>query len=287
VKGVDAREVLATVKVKDDTVTLEQAQLQAFGGSVNAAGTLVRLAHPDEPFKVMTKVKGIAAEQAVALLSKQKLLTGTLDADLELTGPGLEKASVLKALTGALQGNLKGGAFVGKDLVAAVAAPLAGKLPFAKKVAEGGSTSLGKELPFHVQIQNGIATLQKPLQFDTGQGQVKIEGGIGLDGSLQLPTTVALSPEVVSRITGGQVKPAEPVPLAFKLAGSCTSPKVEGLNVDPAAKALASQAATGALGKALGLGAGEGAGGKDAKGVKKDAGKQLDEAAKQLKGLFK
>jgi AsmA protein len=287
VKGVDARNVLATIKVRDDTVSLEQAQLEAFGGTVNAAGTLVRLAHPDEPFKVMTKVKGIAAEQAVALFSKQKVLTGTLDADLELTGPGLEQASILKALTGALQGNLKGGAFLGKDLIGAVAGPLAGKLPFAKKLSEGNSTSLGKELPFHVQIQNGVATLQKPLQFETGQGQVKLEGGIGLDGSLALPATVMLAPELIARITGGRVKPSEGVPLTLKVGGTCTSPRIEGLSVDSAAKALASQAIAGGLGKALGLDGGTGS--KDEKGAggKKDAGKTLDDAAKKLKGLFK
>lgn len=291
VKGIDAREVLATVKVKDDTVTLEQAQLLAFGGSVNASGTLVRLAHPDEPFKLLTKVKGIAAEQAVGLFSKQKVLTGTLDADLTLTGDGMEKTSLLKALSGALQGELRGGAFHGKDLVAAVAAPLAGKLPFAKKVTEGGSTSLGKELPFHVVIKDGLATLQKPIQFDTGQGQVKLEGGIGLDGSLQLPATVALAPEVISRITGGRIKPEAPVPLTLRLGGSATSPRIEGLNVDSAAKALASQVATGALGKALGLGSsggGDAGGAKDGKGAAKDVGKKLqDEAGKRLKGLFK
>jgi AsmA protein len=291
VKGVDAREVLATVDVKDDVVTLKQAQLQALGGSVNAAGTLVRLAHPDEPFKLQTQVKGIQAEQAVALFSKQKVLSGALDADLTLTGDGMEKTSLVKALSGVLQGDLRGGVFHGKDLIAAVAAPLAGKLPFAKKVAEGGTTSLGKELPFHVVIQNGMATLQKPLQFDTGQGQVKLEGGIGLDGGLQLPTTVALAPEVIARLTGGRIKPDAPVPLQLRLGGTCTSPRVEGLNVDPAAKALAAQAATGALGKALGLGGGDAGGGKDEKGKekggKKSVGKQLDEAAKGLKGLFK
>ena len=37
-KSVDAREVLARVKVQEDTVTMEQARLQVFGGSVDAPG---------------------------------------------------------------------------------------------------------------------------------------------------------------------------------------------------------------------------------------------------------
>ena len=55
--------------------------------------------------------------------------------------------------------------------------------------------------------------------------------------------------------------------------------------MDAAAKALASQAIAGGLGKALGLDGGTGS--KDEKGGgKKDAGKTLDDAAKKLKGLF-
>ncbi|HYD41259.1 MAG TPA: AsmA-like C-terminal region-containing protein [Anaeromyxobacter sp.] len=288
-KRVEARNVLARVRVKEDQVTLEQAQLQAFGGSVDAAGTTMRLAHPDEPFKVVTKLQGVSAEQALGLLGDRKLLSGTLDLDLNLNGPGLDKASLLKQLTGILQGEIRGGQFHGKDLVSSVAGPLASKLPFAKKPAEGNTTSLGKELPFNLQIKDGVAQLSKPLRFDAGQGEVELTGGIGLDGSLRLPATVALTPDFVARLTGGRVKPDAPVPLTFRLAGAATSPRVEGLSVDAAAKALASQAATGAIGKALGLGGGEGDAGKDGakQGDKPDAKKQLEqEAAKRLKGLF-
>ena len=182
VKGIDARNVLATIKVKEDTVSLERAQLEAFGGTVNAAGTLVRLAHPDEPFKVMTKVKGVEAAQALSLFTSQKVLSGNLDAEVELNGPGLGKVDLVKSLTGVVQGDLRGGVFHGKDLIASVAGPLAGALPFAKKFADGGSTSLGKELPFAVKIVDGVAQLTKPLRFETGQGQIELNGGVRMDG---------------------------------------------------------------------------------------------------------
>jgi AsmA protein len=287
-KGVDLRNVLAKVKVKEDLVTLDQAQLEAFGGTVNAAGTLARLAHGQEPFKVLTKLKNVEAEQVLGLFSKQKVLSGALDLDLQLDGPGLDRPSLAKALTGALNGELRGGTFHGKDLVASVAAPLAEKLPFAKKLAGGGSTSLGKVLPFAVQIANGVARLSKPLEFDTGEGKVALQGGVRLDGGLDMPTTVALSPAMISKLTGGKVKLDAPVPLGFTLTGQAWSPRLEGLSVDAAAKAIASQAATGAIGKALGLGSG-GEGGKDAApgSSAKDAKKGLEDAAKKkLEGLF-
>jgi AsmA protein len=288
IRGTDARDVVAKVKVQNGTVTLEQAQLQAFGGTVNASGTLVEMAHPGEPFKVMTKMKGIEAAQALGLFTSQKVLSGSLDAEVELNGPGLERTDLLKALTGAVNGNLRGGVFLSKDLVAAVAAPLAGKLPFAKKVAEGGGTDLGRDLPFAIRIADGVAQLTKPLRIDTGQGQLELSGGMRLDGTLQMPATVALAPDLVAKITGGRVKPAAPIPLTFKLAGAASSPRIEGLSVDAAAKSLAGQAATGALGKALGLGAaGAGDQGSGKAGRPSNPKKSLEnEAAKKLKGLF-
>ncbi len=290
VKGVEARNVLALVKVKDDLVTLEQARLQAFGGSVDAAGTRVRLAHPEEPFKVVTKMKGVAAEQALGLISKQKLLSGTLDMDLDLNGPGLDKASVLKQLSGVLEGEIRGGAFHGTDLVSGVAGPLAAKLPFMKKPAAGKSTSLGKQLPFGLEIRDGVAKLSKAIEFETGQGKVALDGGggIGLDGSLRLPATISLAPDFVAKLTGGRVKPDAPLPLSLRIVGPATSPRLDGLNVNAAAKTLAAQAATGSIGKALGLGAG----GEETKdgakqGEKQDPKKRVEEeAAKRLKGLL-
>jgi AsmA protein len=102
-----------------------------------------------------------------------------------------------------------------------------------------------------------------------------------------MPATVALAPDYVSKITGGKVKPSEPVPLTFRLAGTVTSPRIEGLSVDGAATSLAGQAAKDALGKALG-----GLGGSKDKSTAKDGKSGSpktnlgDEAAKQLKSLF-
>ena len=285
VKGVDAHDVLARVKVADGAVTLEEAELKAFGGSVDAAGTTASLAHPGEPFKVVTKLKGVAVEKALELLSSRKVLSGDLDADLTLSGPSLARGDLAKALTGSVKGTLRSGVFHSKDLVAAAAAPLSGKLPFVRKVSEGGDTPLGKELPFALQVADGVAQLEKPVRFDTGEGQVELGGGVGLDGMLHMPSTVALSPDFVARLTGGKVKPSGPVPLGFTLAGPVASPRLEGLTVDAAAKSLALQAAGNALGKALGVG--DGSGGAAKAGNASSPTKQLeDEAAKRLKGLF-
>jgi AsmA protein len=285
-KKVEAREVRLRVKVQEDAVSLEEAKLQAFGGSVDASGTAAKLAHPEEPFKVAARLKGISAEAAQALFTEKKVISGALDADLQLTGAGTSRAAIEKSLNGKLEGVLRDGAFHGKDLVAGVAGPLAGKLPFAKKVTEGGSTSLGKELPFSLKIADGMARLEKPLSFETGQGKVELGGGARLDGTLEMPATVALAPDVIAKLSGGKVKPDAQVPFTFRLVGPASSPRLEGLSVDAAAKSLAAQAATGALGKLLGGGGSKDEAGKADAG-KADPAKKLEEAAKKgLKGLF-
>jgi AsmA protein len=247
VKKAEARNVAARLTVRDDQVTLEQAHLEAFGGSVDAAGTSVHLVRPDGPFKAEVHLKGVSAEQALALLSPKRAVSGTLDADLQLAGAGMERARVEKTATGTLQGHLRNGTFHGKDLFGSVAGSLADKLPFAKRLAASGDTSLGPDLAFSFHIADGVARLDRPVHVDGPQGRVELSGGVGLDGTLDMPATVALSPDAVAKLSGGKVKPAAPIPLGFKLVGAASSPRIEGLSVDAAARSIATDAAKGAV----------------------------------------
>jgi AsmA protein len=296
-QGVTATDVVVTMTVEEDTVTFDEARLLAFGGAVSAKGTQLRLAHPEAPFKVVASLKGVEGSQVLGLLSSHKVLGGTLDAAIELGGTGMKVGDLAKSVTGALQGNLRGGSFYGKDLIASVAQPIAGKLPFAaSRIPEGGSTPLGKELPFAFKIADGVARLEKALRVDTGQGSLSLDGGVKLDGTLEMPATLALAPELVAKLTGGRAKPKEAIPVAFRLAGPAWSPRLEGLSIDGAVQAIAKEAAAGALGKALGVQGGsvdEVTAKKRAEAEAKakseaDAARKKveDEARKRLKGLF-
>ncbi|BDG01038.1 DUF748 domain-containing protein [Anaeromyxobacter oryzae] len=296
-EGVTATDVAVTMRVEEDTITLDEARLVAFGGNVSAKGTQVRLAHPEAPFKVVASLKGVQGEDVLGLFSKRKVLGGTLDAAVELGGTGMKAGDLAKNVTGALQGNLRGGSFYGKDLVASVAQPLAAKLPFAAgKVPEGGATKLGKELPFSFKIADGIARLDKPLKVDTGQGGLTVDGGVKLDGTLEMPATLALAPELIARLTGGRAKPTTPIPVGFRISGPAWNPRLDGLSLDAAVQAIVKEAAAGALGKAIGVGAGsvdETAAKKKAEAEARareeaDAARKKveDEARKRLKGLF-
>jgi AsmA protein len=296
-KGMDARDVAIRVHVQGDEVRLEEARLVAFGGTISAAGTHLALARPDAPFAVALDLKGVAGENVLRLLGDRKVLAGKLDAALKVAGTGWRIGLLQKSVTGGVDGTLRDGAFLGKDLVASIAAPLAEKLPFAaSRLPERATTTLGKEVPFGFKIAEGTATLTKPLRADTGDGALSIEGGVRLDGTVELPATLALSPSLIAKITRGRVKPKAPIPVTFRIAGPAWKPRVEALALEPAVRAIADQAAAGAIGRAIGV---EGDSVEDVAAKKraeaearareeaeKRKKKLEEEAKKKLKGLF-
>jgi AsmA protein len=282
--------VLLEIRVTEDEVVLEKAQAGAFGGEISDASGRVRLAHPNDPFRLTAKLRGVELGQAIAPFSSQKIFSGKLDGQVDLSGGGRQKADLAKTLAGFLSGTVLEGTFHGKDLVAGVTAPLARALPFgaAGREAKGGGTPLGKELPFALEFADGVARLKKPLQISRPEAEIALEGGFRLDGSLDMPATVALSPQTVASLTGGKARPGAPIPVSFRLVGPAWSPTLSGLDLQPAVAAILKEAGAGALGGLLGAPPRPAPGPTPAPGpASQDAAKRLkDEAAKRLEGLF-
>lgn len=278
---VDARDVIAKIRVDGDEVVVEKGDASALGGTVSAAGTRMRLAHPDEPFQAKLRAKGVELEQALSPFTSRKVVSGKFEGDVDLSGGGREKADLAKTLAGLLAGKIQDGAFHGKDLVAGVAGPLAKALPFGGKEMKGGTTSLGKELPFKLEFKDGRAQLSKPIQISRPDADLSLSGGFRLDGTLDMPATVALSPQTVASLTGGRARPSAAVPVSFKLVGPAWSPTLSEMDLKPAVSAILKEAGSAALGKAIGLpGASPG---QKAQDVKQKA---ADEVKKGLEGLF-
>jgi AsmA protein len=281
-RKVEARDVVALVRVEGDEVVVEKGDASAFGGTLSAAGSRVRLASPREPFQAKVKARGVELRQALVPFTDRKIVSGKFDGVVDLGGGGLEKPDLAKTLVGLLSGTIQDGTFHGKDLVAEVAGPLARALPFgmAGKEGKGGATGLGKEQPFEIEFKNGFARFKKPIKVARSEADIEVTGGFRVDGTVDMPVTVALSPQTVASITGGKARPAGPVTVAFRLSGPAWSPSVSGMDLGPAVNAIVKEAASAALGKALGVPGGQ-AGPKD---LEKKAGQ---EAKKRLEGLFK
>lgn len=284
-KGIDPKNVLAIVQLQEDEVEVQKAELDLLGGHLSAAGTRLKLAHPKEPLVGKLDLKNIDLAQAVALATEKKVLTGRLEALVDVKAAGQTPEQLKQSLTGTLQGKVLDGVFHGKDLVASATGPLAKALPFglAGKDGQGGTTSLGKELPVGVRFENGEAKLAKPLVIARPDVGLSLTGGMKLDGELNLPGTLTLSPGAVSTLTAGKAKVAQGVPVKLRIAGPATSPGVTDLDFGEAASTIAKGALAGAVGGQLGKLLGGDASKPPEEQVKK---KLEDEAANKLKSLF-
>jgi AsmA protein len=291
-------DIIADVVVEEDHVKVNTAQLKAFGGSANAGGTEMRLAHPGEPFHLVTKLESVGLENLVALGTTHKLLAGKFSGTIDLRGAG----DLEKTLAGVLAGNVLDGVFHGKDILASVTGPLSKALPFgaAGKVTQGGATSLGKTLPFGVTIENGVARLKNPIKISLPEAEMTFTGGMRVDGTLDLPGTVELAPATIAALTGGKVKPANPIPVNLKLVGPAWNPTATELDLKPAVNQIVKEGGAALVGRAFGVDSSQAQQGAEQRAAQVQADaqkraeaeaeakrKKLEEEAKnRLKGLF-
>jgi AsmA protein len=239
----------------DDLITVERFTTGVYGGTVSAGGSSVRLG-PDaaqRPFELKAQVRGMDVAQAMSKRVPRQVLNGKFDGQLNLSGVGYETKSLQERLAGAIDGTLLGGAFTGMDIPAAVTGPLVKALPFAgKALTPEGVTQLAEHLPFGVTIKNGVAQLSKPITWTRPEAAMSFDGGIRLDGTLDLAGTVNIQPATIQKITAGKATPTGPVPVALKLTGKAWAPQVTELDVKPAATAIAKMAAAGVATELLG-----------------------------------
>jgi AsmA protein len=248
-------DIVADVVVQEDHVQVKTAQLKAFGGSVDASGTEMRLAHPDDPFHLVTKLDNVGLENLVSLGSSHKLLGGKFNGNIDLRGAG----DLEKTLAGVLDGNVIDGTFYGKDIIGSVTGPLSKALPagLASQTTKGGITNLGQKLPFGVTIEKGVARLKNPIRISRPEAEMSFSGGMRLDGTLDLPGTVSLTPGTISAITGGKVKPANAIPVTLKLVGPAWNPTVADLDLKPAVSEIVKQGGAALVGRAFGVDSGK------------------------------
>jgi AsmA protein len=300
---VNWRNLIADVSVVDDLATVNRLSLDAVGGQLRADGTTVHLGPADHPFDLKLSARGLDLAQTLTFAGtgKGKAFAGTFDGVVALSGRGTSLSTLEKTLSGTVNGDLKNGAFLGADLVSAVAGPLGKALPFATKSKDLGRTSLGDSLPIALTVDKGVARLNKPIVVNTPEAALNLGGAVGLGGQLDLGGTVALTPSTVHSLTGGRVKPSENIPLALKLSGPAWAPQISGVDVRPAALTIAKLAGGSAFQSLFGKKAGDaassllspsgGTGGSKGQNGNKSESERLkqqaeEDALKQLQNLF-
>ncbi|MFP2895676.1 AsmA family protein [Corallococcus sp. 4LFB] len=252
--AMDMSNVTGVVKMVDDLITVEKFSTGVYGGKVVADGTTIRLGPAPEarPFTAKVQVQGLEVAQALAARTPKQVLTGTFNGNVDVQGVGYTPEKLQQTLLGGISGNLLEGTFLGKDLVSSVTGPLAKAIPFAKALKSGDVTSLGGDLPFSVTIKNGVAQLSKPITWTRPEAAMSFDGGIGLDGTLNLTGGVSLTPATIKTLTVGKVTPTEAIPVGVKLGGKAWSPDVTGVDVKPAATTILKLAGASVAGNLLG-----------------------------------
>jgi AsmA protein len=293
---VDFSNVVADVKIIEDEVTVQTFSMGAFGGKISADGATLHLARRKMPFHIAARAENVDVAQALTIATERKLVTGKLNGKLNLAGTGTDKDDLIHSLSGSVDGHLLDARFLGRDLVASISNPLAKALPFGlgRAKSEGAGTSLGKDVPFSISVENGFAKLKAPLHISTPEAELTLSGGAHLDGNLDLAGIISLAPSTVLSLTGGKVAPGEAIPIALKIVGPASSPTVIPVDMNASVAAIAKQAGASALGRLLGTGTGGGGQGpqkkeqqqKDAVDEREKARKQAEETVEELlKGL--
>lgn len=254
-KEMDLANMVTDIKMVDDLITVTRFSSGLYGGKVVADGTSIKLGPVPEqrPYEAKVKAEGIDMKQALAGRTPKQVLGGLFNGNVDVKGVGYTPEKIQQTLLGAINGSLTDGTFIGEDLVAAISGPLAKALPFTGKALKNERlTSLGDNLPFSVEIKNGVAQLSKPITWTRPEAAMSFDGGIGLNGTLDLKGSVNLTPATIKTLTAGRVTPTEPIPVAVAVTGKAWSPEVTGLDVKPAATMIAKQAASGLAGQLLG-----------------------------------
>ncbi|HEY8206097.1 MAG TPA: AsmA family protein [Myxococcaceae bacterium] len=255
VEDMDMQNVRLEVSMVDDKLTVKKLQTGFYGGEVTADETSIQLGPPaaQRRFHANLKIRDVDVERAAASQTDKKFLAGRFTGDVVVDGVGTKVTSLSQSLGGNVGGELADGKLLGVDVFSAASALLAKALPFASQALQGtDATDLGKELPFSITIDHGVAQLKRPISVTRPAGSISLEGGARVDGTLDLVGMLNLSPETISKITRGKVVPTEPFPLPLKITGPAWKPTVSVTDLQTPVRALLKLAASEAAGRLLG-----------------------------------
>lgn len=205
-RGTDYRDLAADLAVADGRVEIEKASLRAWDGELSAAGTYdTGAAQPR--FDVRTQVQKVRVEQLLAGRSPAlaRVLSGELDTRLDLRGAGSSWDQIRPLLNGSGDLRLSDGLLrefnaVGDTLRAFAALPQLtgsglGRFVAAHPQIFGAEDMAFRELVTALQIRDGWVNLPG---FLVGAKDYELRGErrgrLSLDGKLDLPLDVVLSP---------------------------------------------------------------------------------------------
>lgn len=189
--------------------TLENIQLQAYGGTLTGQGIVVL--DPEAPsFELKTEARGCDVAQALNKIPSglRKHLRGRANMDLTISGKGKDWASVQPTISGVGLAELFDGALIDLNILNnvleevsratgqnALSQGLMDKYP---GIFKSKDTSF-KDLTSDFVIENG-KIMTKQIKMNTGDYAITGSGGMTFEGGLDLGGTLLLTPSLTADI---------------------------------------------------------------------------------------
>lgn len=189
-KELKIQDIQGAYELKDGIFTLQQVKAQVANGEVEQS-LRVDLNPPLTAYQGEIKAKGMdIGLLALSLLSKGKgMVTGTLDSQVSFSGKGTQWKTAKRWLSADGTFSLKRGRLLNFETINAIAQIL--KLSELKDIAFN-------EIQGNFRVVKGRILLKSSLKGDDVKAQS--QGQVGLDGSLNLPVLLQLSPNLSEKL---------------------------------------------------------------------------------------
>ena len=220
----DVEDVAARVTLEPGVLVVPEFSMRAYGGAASGNARF-DLRDPAKPaFAVKTQVDSLSADAVLSAWTPvKKLLNGSLTTTLDLSGVGLTPADLKQTITA-----------VG---LALVANGTLGPGPALEAVARYTRVPALKQLRFKdarmpFRVERG-RVVTDPVVFDGPNGEWRLIGSVGFDGSLDYAVSATLPQEVAQRLgassalaAGALSDPQGRIFIDLRLTGTATAPQV-------------------------------------------------------------
>jgi AsmA protein len=241
--GVEAGDVVATIRSGQGRIALTQLDAGVFGGKLGASAALATTGR----HALRMKLDGVDAGQVLRVLAGRDLLEGRGNLNLDVSGTGQTVSALKRSLNGTAALALRDGALAGIDLtdvlqrVRGALAAVRGKEAAVEHTAGDGARTAFSSLNASFTIRDGVAhnddlDLRSPLLRVGGSGRVDLARGT-LDYLARVSVVGTLAGQggvELAALRGVTV----PVRLSGPFASLSYRVDVAGLAIDTAKQAL-------------------------------------------------
>jgi hypothetical protein len=256
---IDYQALKADLGLDKGRLAAKALEVDTFGGHFSGAGTELPLADPTTGFHARGDVSNIDLNSLLTQFApERKFMTGKLFAKVDLTGASTLPEVVRNTLDGRLGGRVENAQLTTVSLLEPVVEALerastvpvfSATLRSAKdKVAALKDKRLGK-VGAALHFDDGAAQLAKPLEANTPSGPLTVTGGMTLTGEADMKGELALAPEIASALTGGKARFDAPVPIALRIEGPLSKPRIRPSDPVALAKVFVAAFAKGEAGR--------------------------------------